>query len=466
MDTRLVTGLLVRRAAWRSRDRWSPAQLARHQEQALAGLRAHAYARSAFYRRHHNGLRGAPLAELPPVTKADLMAHWDEVVTAGGLTLADMEGHLRLLTEAGADPGMPWRHQWWTAATAGTTGRRGVFVWGRLEWGTVLASYARASDWAGIPAGVTHPLRTALVSSLNPAHQSAVVGATLASRMVPTLRLDVTAPVEEQVAALNAFGPRLLVGYASALRPLAQAQLAGSLRIRPQRVMSASEVLTGAAAQDMRRAWGSAPVDVYAATETAGVASPCRLGTSHVYEDLLIVEPVDEAGRPVPPGVAGAKLWVSVLFSRTLPLVRYEISDRVVLAGRGCACGRPFRVLDRVEGRQEDVLTMTGRSGPVRIHPNVFHEILDDASTTGWQVRQNSASQLSVLLAGPPQASDQLVAAGVAAAVQAAGADPPRVTMHRVETIPRTPLGKAPLVVAQTSARTHATHPDDPAART
>lgn len=466
MDTRLVAGLLVRRAVWRRRDRWSREELVAHQDQALAHLRAHAYARSAFYRRHHDGLRGAPLAELPPVTKGDLMSHWDEVVTAGGLTLADVEGHLRLLAEAGADPGMPWRQRWWTAATAGTTGRRGVFVWGRREWGDVLASYARASDWAGIRAGLTHPLRTALVSSLNPAHQSAVVGATLASRLVPTLRLDATAPMEEQVAALNAFGPRLLVGYASALRPLAQAQLAGSLCIRPQRVMSASEVLTAAAAQDMRRAWGTAPVDVYAATETAGVASPCRLGKSHVYEDLLILEPVDEAGRPVPAGVAGAKLWVSVLFSRTLPLIRYEISDRVVLAGRDCACGRPFRVLDRVEGRQEDVLTMTGGSGAIRVHPNVFHEILDDAATTGWQVRQDGASALTVLLAGPPQASDPSTGARVAAAVQAAGADPPQVTVRRVPAIPRTPLGKAPLVIAQTSALPNARHPDDPAART
>lgn len=449
MDGRLVTGLLLRRAAWRSRDRWSPAQLVRHQEQALAGLRAHAYARSVFYRRHHDGLRGAPLAELPPVTKADLMNHWDEVVTAGGLTLADVEGHLRMLAESGADPGMPWRQRWWTAATAGTTGRRGVFVWGRREWGTVLASYARASDWAGIRAGPTRPLRTAVVSSLNPAHQSAVVAATIASRLVPTLRLDATAPLEEQVAALNAFGPRLLVGYASALRPLAQAQLAGSLRIRPQRVMSASEVLTGAAAQDLRRAWGSTTVDVYAATETAGIASPCTFGTAHVYEDLVIVEPVDDAGRPVPKGAAGARLWVTVLFSRTLPLIRYELSDHVALGGRGCPCGRAFRILEGVEGRTEDVLTMAAPDGTTRIHPNVFHDVLDAVAPSGWQVRQENGSALTVLVAGASTALQiEQVATRVSDAVQAAGALRPQVTAHAVEAIPRTALGKAPLVVA------------------
>lgn len=452
MDIRLVAALLEHRAVWRHRDRWSPEELARHQARALAQLRAHAYARSAFYRRHHAGLARASLEELPPLTKADLMEHWDEVVTSPGLSLEQVEAHLRFLTETGADPGIPWRHQWWTAATAGTSGRRGVFVWGRAEWGVVLASYARASDWAGVPAGITRPLRTALVSSRNPAHQSAVVGASLASRLVPVLRLDATSSVTEQVAALNAFGPRLLVGYASALRPLAEAQLAGELHVSPQRVMSASEVLTGAAASTLHRAWGTAPVDVYAATETAGVASPCRWGTSHLYEDLLVVEPVDDTGRPVPAGVEASRAWVSVLSSRTLPLIRYELTDRVVLGGRGCACGRPFRVLARVEGRTEDVLSLRAGSGSARVHPNVFHDVLDDLPTTGWQVRQDGPSALTVLLAGPSGIATERVAADVATAVAAAGADRPQVRVRAVTAIPRSPLGKTPLVVARVAA--------------
>jgi len=188
----------------------------------LAELRRVAYSRSPFYARHHAGLLGAPLSALPPLTKATLMDNFDDVLTAPGLALADVEEHLRALAQSGGDPGRPWRGNWWAAATAGTTGRRGVFVWDRREWSTILASYARANDWAGVRAGVGHPLRVAVVSSRNPTHQSAVVGASLASRLVPTLRVDATAPVGETVSALNAFQPRIVVGYASALRPLAR----------------------------------------------------------------------------------------------------------------------------------------------------------------------------------------------------------------------------------------------------
>ena len=183
MDVRLLTEVLLMRAAWRRRDGWSAERLARHQSEALAELRRHAYARSPFYRRHHAGLTTARLEEVPPVTKSDLMADWDEIVTVSGLRLSEVEAHLRLLAERGANPGVPWRHRWWAAATAGTTGRRGVFAWGRREWAAVLASYARATDWAGVPAGLTRPLRMAVVSSRNPTHQSAVVGASLADRV-------------------------------------------------------------------------------------------------------------------------------------------------------------------------------------------------------------------------------------------------------------------------------------------
>lgn len=156
------------------------------------------------------------------------------------------------------------------------------------------------------------------------------------SRLVPTLRADAAAPITDTVTALNAFAPRLLVGYASALRELAAEQAAGRLRIHPQAVMSASEVLTATTAWDLTAAWGHEPFDVYAATETAGIASPCQFHGRHLYEDLVICEVVDDTGAPVPEGTTGSRLLVTVLFSRTLPLIRYELSDRVALDTISC----------------------------------------------------------------------------------------------------------------------------------
>lgn len=448
MDASLIAQVLLLRAAWRQRDHWDAARIAVHQGHALQELRRATYAGSEFYRQHHAGLHDAPLDQLPPVTKADLMEHFDGALTTPDLRLADLENHLRTLTQSGGDPGLPWRGKWWAAATAGTTGRRGTFVWNRTEWATVLASYARANDWAGISAGVTKPLKMALVSSRVPTHQSAVVGASLRSRIIPSLRLDVTAPMDETVAALNRFQPRLLVGYASALKPLAAEQRAGRLRIAPQGVMSASEVLSPHAAAELEAAWGSKPFDVYAATETAGIASPCTYRNRHVYEDLLIIEPVDTSGNPVPNGTTGAKLLVTVLFSRTLPLIRYEMSDTIKLGGRGCPCGRSFTLLQDIEGRLEDVLHLQGEQGTIHIHPIVFHHILDQAGHNGWQVIQEP-TKLRVLLAGlAPGASTENVRTAVIAALKKAGAAATDVEVHITEHLERTTLGKAPFVRA------------------
>ncbi|MCO4275989.1 phenylacetate--CoA ligase family protein [Pseudarthrobacter sp. HLT3-5] len=452
MDIRLVPQVLVRRAAWRPRDNWDPPRIKEHQERALQDLRDAAYMGSAFYRRHHAGLFDAPLDQLPPVTKADLMENFDDAVTARGLTLAAVEDHLLALTQGG-DPGIPWKGRWWAAATAGTTGRRGTFIWNRSEWATVLASYARAYDWAGIPAGFGRPLKVALVSSLVPTHQSAVVGASLRSALVPMLRLDVTAPMHETVAALNGFQPRVLVGYASGLLPLAAEQLTGRLRISPQGVMSASEVLTPQAAADLEAAWGTAPFDVYAATETAGIASPCEYRNRHIYEDLLIIEPVDQSGKAVPPGTTGARILVSVLFSRTLPLIRYEMSDSISLGGRGCPCGRSFAMLENIEGRLEDILQLPGRQDTVNIHPIVFHHVLDQASSSGWQVIQEPYG-LRILVAGlTPGTSAEGVRAAVAGALTAAGAAQTPLEVRVVEHVERTLLGKAPFVRALAAGR-------------
>ncbi|MFJ5976421.1 phenylacetate--CoA ligase family protein [Pseudarthrobacter oxydans] len=446
MDLRIVSRVLSLRAAWRRRDQWDAMKIAAHQEHALQELRRAAYAGSAFYRRHHAGLQEAPFGQLPPVTKADLMRHFDEAVTAPGLKLADVEQHLRSLAAEDGDPGVPWRGRWWTAATAGTAGPRGTFIWNRSEWATVVASYARANDWAGIKAGPGRPLKLALVTSRVPTHQSAVLGASLRSGLVPTLRLDVAAPIGETVAALNGFQPRVLVGYPSALGPLAVEQLAGRLRILPQAVMSAAEVLTPVAAEELEKAWGSAPVDVYAATETAGIASPCVYRNSHLYEDLLIVEPVDQGGNPVPPGETGAKVLVTVLFSRTLPLIRYEMSDNVRLGGRGCPCGRSFTLLEDIEGRIEDVLELPGTAGPVRVHPIVFHHVLDQAAAGGWQVVQEPAGLRVLLMGFTAGNTAQGVQAAVAGALHAAGVIGTPVDVGMVDHLERTPLGKAPFV--------------------
>lgn len=106
------------------------------------------------------------------------------------------------------------------------------------------------------------------------------------------------------------------------IRSLAYEQLAGQLKIAPRSVNSSSEVLTGEARAAATRAWNIAPFNVYAATETGGIAAECDQHRGmHLFEDLVIPEVVDDDYNPVSLGEPGSRLLVTVLFSRTVPLL-------------------------------------------------------------------------------------------------------------------------------------------------
>ena len=150
--------------------------------------------------------------------------------------------------------------------------------------------------------------------------------------------------------------------------------------IMPRFVFSASEVLTDSTRKLATAAWGRSPYNVYAATETSGIAAECgEHAGMHLFEDLVITEVVDADNQPVPPGEYGAKVLVTVLFSRTVPLIRYEMSDSLQLGGNHhCPCGRPYALITGIQGREQESLTFPTGDGQVRaVQPIVFHHIMD-----------------------------------------------------------------------------------------
>ena len=145
---------------------------------------------------------------------------------------------------------------------------------------------------------------------------------------------------------------------------LAEEQLEGRLEIQPERIVLAGEVL----ADDVRRriadAWTIEPFEVYACTEALVLASesPERVGL-HVSEDLVVLEVVDAHNRPVAPGVPGYKVLVTSLVNRALPLIRYELADTVTIAPGPDPSGRPYLRIERVDGRNDDLLRLRAAGG-------------------------------------------------------------------------------------------------------
>lgn len=445
MTPGMLFAILARLRALRQREGWERARLLAYQSQALARTRTHAYAHSPFYRRFHRGLEHAPLAALPVLTKAALMEQFDEVVTDRAVRLADLEAYL---DGPPAEPLLRGRYR--VCATSGSSGHRGIFLFDQGEWAAVIASFARAREWAGLRIDLTRQVKTAVVASTTPWHMSSMVAATGRSWWMPELRLPASAPLETIVARLNMWQPELLVAYASMGHILADEQRAGRLHISPRRIMLSSEVLTDAARRAITGVWGDVLFNQYGATETGAIAAECTAHHGlHVFEDHVLVEVVDAAHRPVPLGTYGAKLLVTTLFSRTVPLIRYELSDSVRMSAALCPAGRPFGLISGIQGRAEDILALPGVYGDaVRVHPLVFHNVMDRVSASGWQIVQ-MPDGLRVLLTGLPEDQDTMElghAFEQALAEQLVASLPVRI--ERVSTIPKASSGKAPLIKA------------------
>jgi phenylacetate-coenzyme A ligase PaaK-like adenylate-forming protein len=400
-------------------DRWTPDRLVAHQRSRLTELVRHASAHSAFYRARYAGidLSGqVDLRRLPPVDKATMMANFDDVVTDPRLQLAELERHLN-----GLRGDELYLGQYRVFATGGSTGRKGVFVADRGEWRQYLAGLLRANSYLGLRPRLPRRRRVATVAAASPQHVTYRMSRGLDIGLHRILRLDATTGIEALVGPLNRHRPEFLYGYPSILSLLAVEQLEGRLRIAPTTLVSSGETHTDDIVATVRAAWDVPWFQLYGTTEVPTLGAHCTRHTGlHLFEDLAIVEVVDENDRPVPAGRRGHRLLVTNLVNRTQPLIRYAISDLVTAPSGPCPCRRPFGVLPAVEGRNDDILYLPGADGAqVAVHPLALRSPLTEVTGLAQYHIRFATSRLLVRAALRAGASADPTRAAIAAGLRA-----------------------------------------------
>jgi putative adenylate-forming enzyme len=407
-------------------DHWSGDELAAFQHRRLDQVVRHAATRSPFYRERLAGLDlGDPveLSRLPVLDKATVMDRFDELVTDPRLTLAAVEAHLDGLA---GDQLLHGRYR--AMATGGSTGRKGVFVADRSEWRQYLAGFFRWNHYLGLRPRLPRRLRIASIAAARPLHMTYRMAASIDVGLYRVLRLEATTPLAAMVEALNRYQPEFLYAYGSVLGLLAAEQLDGRLRISPAIIASSGETHTDELRDAIRAAWATSSFELYAMTEAGILGSHCdRHGGIHLFEDQAIVEVVDERDRPVPDGQLGHKLLVTNLVTRTQPLIRYEVSDMVMMATEQCPCGRPFRLLAGVEGRNDDILHLPAATGgTTAVHPLALRTALAGIPGLSQYKVVHDADGLHVRVALRPGADPaeavHLVTTRLAAKLSAQGA--------------------------------------------
>jgi phenylacetate-CoA ligase len=421
--------------------RWPAERLARERRERLRDLLRVARSSSPWHRRRLAGVdldrfEEADLAGLPPMTKDDLMANWDQVVTDRRLGLDQVEGHL-----AGLETDGYLLEELHAVTSGGSSGRRGIFVFGWEAWATAYAGFVRPCLWdrAVTPGLADAAMRMAMVGARNASHMTSALPQTFANPTVEVALFPVTRPIEQIVAGLNAYQPLVLMGYASMLTLLAAEARAGRLRILPRRVVSTSEPLRPEARRAITETFRAPVANMYGTSEAGPIGVGCFRGPGiHLCDDLVIVEPVDTDGRPVPPGVRSDKLYVTAISNPTLPLIRFELTDQVTFLDRPCPCGSAHRLIADVQGRLEDVFTYPG--GQV-VHPHVFASVLrGHPRIVEYQVRQTPTGA-EVLVVGTPAAPAAL-GRELAGELARLGLPAPAVEVLLVDALERQDTGK------------------------
>lgn len=429
-------------AAYYQYEHWSRQRLQAYQAQALQACRDYAYAHSPFYQRYHQGLLNRPLHELPTLTKDMVMENFDDLVTDRAIRLADIKEYL-----ATSHGRQLYLDRYRVMGTSGSTGQPGFFLYDRAEIPALLTTFERGFLWTGTNAAS----KVAIIGSTSPGHMSAQFPVVIRGKMLPTFHLAATDPVEKNVQILNETRPDVVTLYPSTVPILNREKLEGRLTITPSIIACSAEPLTGERRREMAEIWGIEPYNAYSTTEAGVMASECEFHNGmHLFEDMTIVEVVDEKNRPVPRGVAGDKVLLTVLYRRAQPLIRYEMSDVLRCSAiEDCPCGRPFTLIETVQGRKLDVLHFPARAGgDVSVTSDIFNSVLDITPVTGWQIIRET-DQLRVLLTGAAETvRDDQVADALRQALSRQDIIIPPIRVQRVDTLTKVASGKIPMIIS------------------
>jgi phenylacetate-coenzyme A ligase PaaK-like adenylate-forming protein len=434
------------------RERWSREQLLEWQAERVDAIARHAATHSAFYRERLSLPAGrVRLADLPVLDKATFVDRFDAIVTDPRLRRDELLAHAETL-----DGDDLYLGRYRVMATSGSSGRKGLFVYDRPDWQAAVAGFLRATRLAGVTPRIPRS-RLAQVGPPRGVHMSRRMSATMNLGLQKNLFVPATAPIEAIVEQLNRYQPTLLVGFPSLMALLAREQIEGRLRVSPETVGTASELVTPSMRSVIAEAWGQEPFNFYGITEAGMLGADCDLHRGiHVNVDYMAVEVVDRELRPVPDGEVGDAMLITSLDNHVQPTLRLAVTDRVAIDPEPCPCGRPMPLLRAVEGRADDVIHLRGRDGrSVPVIPLQFAPVAHAREVREFQiVQEGSAVRVRVVLqpgAGLPTGLQE----ELGAKLRAAGVADPEVTLEAVDALPRDPaqMGKLKLVVADSGEK-------------
>lgn len=287
-----------------------------------------------------------------------------------------------------------------TARTSGTTGSPVFAPYDSISYQKTFATMRLFYDWMGLPKEF-RSIRFSgniILASGKKSPPYWVYSAPNKQLFMSTYHIcDKT--VFSYVEKIKQFKPHMLDGYPSAIYQIARHINENhiDLQYKPICVATTSEHLNPAMRKEIEQAFGCKVYNQYASAEGAPFIFECEAGGIHLYTDSGCFELLNDSDQPANAGES-ARMVVTSFRNLSLPLIRYDIGDRVTLLDKTdvdspCPCGRFYPRIKSINGRQDDMLMSASGEYLGMVSYRVFKEASHIRLS---QIRQLSARDIEV----------------------------------------------------------------------
>ena len=323
------------------------------QEKKLRKMLHHAWEHSAYYRRSfeeagikEDQLDQLPLSCFPTIDKNSLLEHFDELVTLPDITQKQLR---EFDTRQSADR-KAYKGKYHVVHSSGSTGKPGYFVYDEKAWNAMLLGIIRAALWNMSMPGTLSLLmkrpRIVYIAATDGRYGGAMaVGDGIDGVGASQLYLDIKTPLDEWILKIKEFQPNIIIGYPSAVKILAGLVEDGSVDTNVVRVISCGEPLDPGLRKYLEKIFQAEIVNFYGSSESLalGVETDPEEGML-LFDDMNLIE------------IESGIMYVTCLYNFAQPLIRYRLSDHLVLKAAREKDRYPFTRALGLLGRNEDII--------------------------------------------------------------------------------------------------------------
>jgi phenylacetate-CoA ligase len=367
------------------------------QEERLSRLLNHAANNVPFYKEKVSKRNGISLLDFPILTKSDIKKHFYSIMTSD------------LRSQYSPKQGRGKGYSWLVVKTGGSTGEPTIVVHDREYRDRAKAGLLYATHLCGFPLGTPYFFLWGNMQEISHIKESPAqrLRSFLANETVLNAFKMGNEDIEKYINIINSSSAQHMKAYADAAY-----QLARYARMHGKKVRFLKSIMAcaGTVTQDLRETledvFQAKVHNKYGSRDCAEMACECDRGGIHILANNVIIEVVDVKGNPLPFGQTG-RILVTLLSNYSFPIIRYEIGDEGALSADSCPCGRPFPLLDRIEGRSIEFLTNDDGGF---VSPVYIRHIVGVIHNPGWirrfQFIQNSLTTYELYLEAEPQTTE------------------------------------------------------------